>query len=72
MSERKKRTPNTGEMAAVRQRIEEIGERKSRGIRWAISKHTAEMTLRALEEPNPPAHRPSSKSRRRKRYKRLL
>lgn len=72
MGERGKRTPTTGEMAVVKQRIEEIGRRKGSTIRWGIAKHTAEKALRAITKPRKPAHRPSGKCRRRKRYKRLL
>lgn len=57
----------------VRQRVKEIQRARRSGIRWRITKHTAEMTLRALDgsEARLP-HRPSAKSRRRKRHKRLL
>ena len=59
---------STAEVAAVVQRV----QRTRRGrIHWGIGKHTAELALRALDES--PRQRPrSSKSRRRKRYKRLL
>jgi len=60
----------TAEVAAVVQGV----QRKHRGrIRWSVGRHTAEMALRALE-PLSASHRrpPSSKSRRRKRHKRLL
>jgi hypothetical protein len=57
----------------VRKRVKEIQRARRSGIRWRITKHTAEMTMRALEgsEARPP-HKPSTKSRRRKRHKRLL
>ena len=60
----------TAEVAAVVQGV----QRKRRGqIRWSVGRHTAELALRALEEPpRPPRRPPSSKSRRRKRHKRLL
>ena len=79
MADRERGTPNesdevplttTAEVAAV---VRDV-QRKRRGqIRWSLGKHTAELALRALEEP---AHRvrrgPPPKSRRRKRHKRLL
>ena len=79
MSERAVGAPNeseqnpmttTAEVAAV---VREV-QRKARGrIRWSVGKHTAEMALRALEEAGERRRRPpSAKSRRRKRYKRLL
>ena len=59
----------TAEVAAVVQSV----QRKHRGrIRWSLGKHTAELAIRALEAPERAPHRPSSKSRRRKRHKRLL
>jgi hypothetical protein len=60
----------TAEVAAVVQGVQS----KHRGrIRWSLGQHTAELALRALESPPKPARRPpSSKSRRRKRHKRLL
>jgi hypothetical protein len=60
----------TGEVAAVVQKV----QRKHRGqIRWSVGEHTAELALRAIAEPRRSARRPSSsKSRRRKRHKRLL
>ena len=60
----------TAEVAAVVQGV----QHKHRGrIRWSVGRHTAEMALRALEAPPRESRRaPSSKSRRRKRHKRLL
>ena len=60
----------TAEVAAVVRGVQS----KHRGrIRWSVGRHTAEMALRALESPPKPARRAlSSKSRRRKRHKRLL
>lgn len=59
----------------VRDRVEEI-QRKHRGrIRWRITRHTAEIAIRAIEsEPAPrrARSRVPGKSRRRKRHKRLL
>ena len=60
----------TAEVAAVVQDV----QRKHRGrIRWSVGRHTAELALRALDGPPAPSRRSaSSKSRRRKRHKRLL
>jgi hypothetical protein len=60
----------TAEVAAVVQGV----QRKHRGrIHWSVGRHTAELALRALDEPQRGAARqPSAKSRRRKRHKRLL
>jgi cobalamin biosynthesis protein CbiG len=60
----------TAEVAAVVQNV----QRKHRGrIQWAIGRHTAEMALGALgKRPRVSRHERSSKSRRRKRAKRLL
>jgi hypothetical protein len=67
-----KETPmaSTAEVKAVVQNV----QRRHRGrIQWGIGKHTAELALRALDETRPQLRRPSSsKSRRRKRRKRLL
>jgi hypothetical protein len=55
----------------VRERVERI-QRQHRGkIRWRISKHTAELAIRALGSQERVVAR-SGKSRRRKRHKRLL
>jgi hypothetical protein len=56
----------------VQRRLMEIQRRKRGRIRWRVSKNTAEMAIRALETGRPTAHVRSGKSRRRKRYKRLL
>ena len=59
----------------VKERVKQI-QRQHRGkIRWRITKHTAELAIRALE--NVGTHATcgaprSGKSRRRKRFKRLL
>ena len=79
MPQSKSDTPNdneetpmasTAEVKAVVQNV----QRRHRGrIQWGIGKHTAELALRALDETRPLLRRPSSsKSRRRKRHKRLL
>lgn len=59
------------DLAAVKQRLEEIQSRKRGRIRWSLSKHTAELALDALLDESPGKRR-QSKTRRRKRHKRLL
>ena len=60
----------TAEVAAV---VTDVQRRHRGKIRWSLGRHTAEMALKALDGPVHPARpRPSSKSRRRKRHKRLL
>jgi hypothetical protein len=55
----------------VERRLKEIQRRKRGRIRWNIGRHTAEMAIVALETaPKSPPR--SGKSRRRKRWKRLL
>lgn len=78
MADRKNREPNdiddaplatTAEVAAVVQGV----QHKHRGrIRWSVGRHTAELALRALDPLPSAPRRPSSKTRRRKRHKRLL
>jgi hypothetical protein len=58
----------------VKERVEQI-QRQHRGkIRWRITKHTAEIAIRAIESADGQAVSAprSGKSRRRKRHKRLL
>jgi len=55
----------------VQQRLDEIQARKRARINWRLTPHTAELTLRAIDD-EPQDRRPSSKTRRRKRRKRLL
>lgn len=58
---------------AVRERLEEIARKKRGRVRWQLSRHTAEQALMAISDAAPRApYRRSSKSRRRKRTKRLL
>jgi hypothetical protein len=61
---------STAEVKAVVQGV----QRRHRGrIKWGIGRHTAELALKALDEPRSVLRRPSSsKARRRKRHKRLL
>ncbi|HEX4469533.1 MAG TPA: hypothetical protein VH080_08355 [Gemmatimonadaceae bacterium] len=61
---------STAEVKAV---VEGVQRRHRGRIKWGIGRHTAELALRALHEPRAVLRRPSSsKSRRRKRHKRLL
>lgn len=59
----------TGEFAA---RLEAIRLEKRGRIRWRMSHHTAELAIQAIEGRVRVSYRPGSKSRRRKRHKRLL
>jgi len=79
MPDRKREAPNekgetpmasTAEVEAVVQKV----QRSHRGrIKWGIGRHTAELAMKALNEPQAVLKRPSSsKARRRKKRKRLL
>lgn len=59
----------TGEFSA---RLEMIKQQKRGRIQWRMSHHTAEIAIRAIEGRVRVSYRPGSKSRRRKRNKRLL
>ena len=64
------------DLEEVQRQLDEIQSRKRAGIRWQISRHTAERAIEAIEAVElgqPPMARSSGgKSRRRKRKKRLL
>lgn len=62
----------SGHTAEFQARLEGIKRDKRARIRWAISHHTAEIALRAIQGHVSMSYRPGSKSRRRKRHKRLL
>ena len=68
-----KRNPNPDpELREVEARLRDLRRRKK--VRWTMSRETAEMAIAAIvvgRDEKPP-HRPSRKSRRRKRGKRLL
>ncbi|HEU4990362.1 MAG: hypothetical protein KGL93_11765 [Gemmatimonadota bacterium] len=67
------RTSGGDEEPAVRERLARIQREKRAEMRWGLSRHTAERALVAISSaPARPAYCPSSKSRRRKRAKRLL
>ena len=71
-SERRARAAAEGE-GAVRARLEKIQRDKRSRVRWELSRHTAEQALVALSDiVSREPYRRSAKSRRRKRYKRLL
>lgn len=59
----------TGEFQA---RLSAMQKEKRGRIRWSMSHHTAELAIRAIEGHVSVSYRPGSKSRRRKRRKRLL
>lgn len=56
----------------VKARLEQIRHEKRSGIRWRLSHHTAEVAIQAIQGHVTISYRPGSKSRRRKRHKRLL
>ena len=56
----------------IRLRLEEIRKAKQGRVRWQISHHTAELAISAIAGHVRVMYRPGSKSRRRKRRKRLL
>lgn len=55
----------------VQRRLAELAARKRGRVRWRMSKHTAELAIRALEDGGP-RRGGRGKQRRRKRNKRLL
>jgi hypothetical protein len=56
----------------IRSRLVEIRAQRRGVVRWDISSQTAELAIRALAGHVRVSYRPGSKSRRRKRHKRLL
>jgi anti-sigma factor RsiW len=69
-------THDPRDLEEVRRRLEEIQRRKRGGIRWKMSRHTAELAISAIEAAAPEQDRSApagrGKQRRRKRRKRLL
>jgi hypothetical protein len=66
---------DSGNIEEVQRRLEEIQQRKRGGMRWGMSRRTAEMAMVAIDDIDPSATQPARKSgkgRRRKRHKRLL
>lgn len=62
-------TRRTGEFRA---KLEAIRREKRGRINWRITHHTAELAIRAFQGHVTVKYMPGSKSRRRKRHKRLL
>jgi len=62
----------SGHTGELRAKLERIKSEKRGRIRWTISHHTAEIAIRAIAGQVRVSYRPGSKSRRRKRHKRLL
>lgn len=62
----------SGHTAEFQARLEGIQRDKRARIRWAITHHTAEIAIRAIQGHVRVSYRPGSKSRRRKRRKRML
>jgi hypothetical protein len=60
------------EQDPVRERLDDLRRDKQERVRWGMSRHTAERAMEAIKVEAPPARATSSKSRRRKRHKRLL
>lgn len=56
----------------IRIALDEIRQSKRGRIDWRISHHTAEIAIRAIAGHVTVSYRPGTKSRRRKRHKRLL
>ena len=53
-------------------RLEAIRLEKRARVNWRMSYHTAELAIRAIQGHVTISYRPGSKSRRRKKHKRLL
>lgn len=56
----------------IRAALDEIRKSKRARINWRLSHHTAEIAIKAISGHVNFSYRPGSKSRRRKRHKRLL
>jgi hypothetical protein len=61
-----------GQTGEFRARLEAIRLEKRAKVRWQISHHTAEIAIQAISGHARVMYRPGTKSRRRKRHKRLL
>jgi len=62
----------TGHTSEFQAKLERIKREKRARIRWDITHHTAELAIRAIQGHVTVSYRPGSKSRRRKRFKRML
>lgn len=58
--------------AEIKARLDAVRDSHRGNLRWKISSETAELAIRALSGRVTVSYRPGSKSRRRKRHKRLL
>jgi hypothetical protein len=56
----------------LKARLEAVRESRRGRLRWKLSSETAELAIRAFAGHVRISYRPGSKSRRRKRHKRLL
>jgi hypothetical protein len=56
----------------IKARLEAIKQQKRARITWRLTHHTAEIAIRAIEGHVSFSYQAGSKSRRRKRHKRLL
>jgi hypothetical protein len=65
-------TQPNGYTDEVKARLDAIRREKRGRIRWRMSHHTAELAIRAIEGHVTVSYSPGSKSRRRKKRKRLL
>lgn len=65
-------SPHRGHTDEVQARLDKIRQEKRSHVRWNLSHHTAERAIRAIEGHVRFSYKPGSKSRRRKRNKRLL
>lgn len=68
-------TDEPQDLEQVQRKLDEIQSRKRGGIRWGMSRHTAERAIVAIEATAPTQDRSppgKGKQRRRKRRKRLL
>ena len=63
---------NSSHTDEIRIALEEIRKSKRARINWRLSHHTAEIAIRAISGHVTVSYRPGTKSRRRKRHKRLL
>lgn len=62
----------SGHTAEFQAQLNRIRLEKRGRIRWSVTHHTAEIAIRAIAGHVSVSYRPGSKSRRRKRFKRLL
>jgi hypothetical protein len=60
------------DLPAVAERLSELQRRKRDTVRWHMSRDTAERAIAAITNASRPRSSGTGKSRRRKRYKRLL